>query len=85
MQCPQCQTELPENARFCPYCGPLVASPDPAAFVAAVRQGCLLAQFTAEKLPGMDWGGGGLIDYWIRTADLAAARFDRVHAQRVTT
>ncbi len=31
MQCPQCQTELPENARFCPYCGLLVAAPAPPA------------------------------------------------------
>jgi len=32
-QCPQCDTELPDAARFCPYCGPLNALPNAQAHV----------------------------------------------------
>ena len=41
----------------------------------------LLGQFSTDPNTDMSWGCGGLIYYWIREADLAARRFDRVYGQ----
>lgn len=53
--------------------------------IAEMRQWRLLAQFRSDRPTGMDWGCGGLIYFWIREADLAARRFDRVYGKLEST
>jgi uncharacterized protein YwqG len=53
--------------------------------VAEMHRWRLLAQFGSDRNTDMCWGDGGLIYFWIREADLAARRFDRVFAELAST
>ncbi|MBB4634622.1 YwqG family protein [Longimicrobium terrae] len=64
------------------YCGGPEGYADPrrGELEPGAREWRLLAQFDSDGDAEMEWGDGGMLYYWIREADLAERRFDRVWA-----
>lgn len=57
----------------------MFGEPDSVQDAASTYMGCyLLLQLQCDDLAGFHWGDAGILQFWIRPADLEAGRWDRV-------